>query len=56
MKNLKNFILFITFASSSILISAQSESSYGIKGGLNYNANGDYFESISSTVEHPKKI
>jgi hypothetical protein len=55
MKNLKNFILFITFASSSILISAQSESSYGIKGGLNYNANGDYFESISSTVEHPKK-
>jgi len=55
MKNLKIFILFITFASSSILISAQSESSYGIKGGLNYNANGDYFESISSTVEHPKK-
>ncbi len=55
MKNLKKFILFIAFASSSILISAQSGPSYGIKGGLNYNANGDYFESISSAVEHPER-
>ena len=55
MKNFKNFILFIAFAISSILISAQSGSSYGIKGGLNYNANGDYFESISSTVDHPER-
>jgi len=55
MKNFKNFILFIAFAISSSLISAQSGSSYGIKGGLNYNANGDYFESISSTVDHPER-
>jgi Outer membrane protein beta-barrel domain len=55
MKNFKRFILLFAFASSSILISAQSGPSYGIKAGLNYNGNGDYFESISSTVEHPER-
>ncbi|RLD28249.1 MAG: hypothetical protein DRI75_07345 [Bacteroidetes bacterium] len=55
MRNFKNFILLIAFASSSIYISAQSGSSYGIKGGLNYNANGDYFESISATAENPDR-
>ncbi len=55
MRNFKNFILLLAFTSSSILISAQSGDSYGIKGGLNYNANGDYFESISSTAENPDR-
>jgi len=55
MKNFKNFILFIAFASTSFLISAQSGSSYGIKAGLNYNANGDYFESIGSVAENPER-
>ncbi len=27
--------------------------SFGIKGGLNYNANGDYFESASDSYEIP---
>ncbi len=32
---------------------AQSETGYGIKAGLNYNANGDYFESINTNAENP---
>lgn len=55
MKNFKNTILLFAFATSSIFIWAQSGTSYGIKAGLNYNANGDYFESISSVVEHPDR-
>lgn len=34
---------------------AQTGTSFGIKGGLNYNANGDYFESISSKAENPDR-
>lgn len=34
---------------------AQNGTGFGIKGGLNYNANGDYFESISSNAEHPDR-
>jgi len=34
---------------------AQVGSSFGIKGGLNYNANGDYFESIGSSAQHPDR-
>ncbi|NNK87619.1 MAG: PorT family protein [Flavobacteriaceae bacterium] len=34
---------------------AQSGTSYGVKGGLNYNANGDYFESIGSAAENPER-
>lgn len=34
---------------------AQTANGFGFKGGLNYNANGDYFESISSNAEHPDR-
>jgi len=34
---------------------AQSGSSFGIKGGLNYSANGDYFESINENVQNPDR-
>ncbi|MEH6535485.1 MAG: porin family protein [Psychroserpens sp.] len=34
---------------------AQKGSSYGFKGGLNYNANGDYFESISENSQNPDR-
>ncbi|MEM5564183.1 outer membrane beta-barrel protein [Psychroserpens sp. AS72] len=34
---------------------AQNGSSFGIKGGLNYNANGDYFESIGENARHPDR-
>jgi len=36
-------------------VNAQVGSSFGIKGGLNYNANGDYFESIGSSAQHPDR-
>lgn len=36
-------------------INAQEGSAFGIKGGLNYNANGDYFESISSSAKNPDR-
>lgn len=51
---MKKLIVFLglCFGTLSTLI-AQSEAGYGIKGGLNYNTNGDYFESISNTVKHP---
>ncbi|MBD0832024.1 outer membrane beta-barrel protein [Aestuariibaculum sediminum] len=50
-KNL--FILFVTCMS--IASFAQSVPGFGIKGGLNYNANGDYFESISDNYQNPDR-
>jgi len=44
--------LFFVFCSIAI---AQGESGFGINGGLNYNSNGDYFESITDNAEHPEK-
>ncbi|MBE9489561.1 MAG: outer membrane beta-barrel protein, partial [Bacteroidetes bacterium] len=55
MKNFKKTILLFAFVSSSIFIGAQTGSSYGIKGGLNYNANGDYFESIGAVAKNPDR-
>jgi len=34
---------------------AQNGTGFGIKGGLNYNGNGDYFESIGAAAEQPDK-
>lgn len=34
---------------------AQTRSGFGFKAGLNYNANGNYFESISNNAEHPDR-
>ena len=34
---------------------AQNGTGFGIKGGLNYNGNGDYFESIGAAAEEPDK-
>ncbi|AXO81682.1 PorT family protein [Olleya aquimaris] len=42
-------LLFSTF------ILAQTESGFGIKGGLNYNGNGDYFESINNNYQTPDR-
>lgn len=33
----------------------QTASGFGFKAGLNYNANGNYFESISTNAEHPDR-
>ena len=34
---------------------AQTQTGFGLKGGLNYNGNGDYFESIGSNAENPER-
>ena len=36
-------------------IQAQQGKGFGFKAGLNYNANGNYFESISSNSENPDR-
>lgn len=41
-------IVFTTFTQ------AQNKSGFGFKGGVNYNSNGDYFESIGSIAENPE--
>lgn len=44
---------FLTlFTSTSI---AQTAMGIGLKAGLNYNANGDYFESISTNAQNPDR-
>ncbi|MFH4966166.1 outer membrane beta-barrel protein [Gaetbulibacter sp. M235] len=63
MRNLKNgfsankkiFFLALFFVTISAATFAQSASGFGIKAGLNYNANGDYFESIGSNAKHPDR-
>ena len=36
-------------------VGAQDGTSFGVKAGLNYNANGDYFESIGDNAENPDR-
>lgn len=45
-------VIGIIFTSFSF---AQNGSAFGIKGGLNYSANGDYFESIGDNAQHPDR-
>ncbi|WP_317191920.1 outer membrane beta-barrel protein [Tamlana sp. s12] len=59
MKNLKikrhqNILFVLLLAVIPSLSMAQSGSGWGIKGGLNYNANGDYFDAIENAYEDPK--
>jgi len=56
MRNLKKSVCFaavLTFISFSL--NAQSGSAFGIKAGLNYSANGDYFESIGENAQNPDR-
>jgi len=49
----KKLILLVALATTCTFTFAQNGSSFGIKGGLNYNANGNYFESIGTNAENP---
>ncbi|GAB1858075.1 hypothetical protein MHTCC0001_29120 [Flavobacteriaceae bacterium MHTCC 0001] len=57
MKNsLKKVCLTIVLAVSFSSVSfSQTEKGFGLKAGLNYNANGDYFESIGDNAENPDR-
>jgi hypothetical protein len=51
---MKHLFLIALVLTSTITI-AQTNTKFGIKGGLNYNANGDYFESASNTYQNPDR-
>lgn len=53
MKKTKNSLLVALFAMFSMATFAQNNSGFGIKAGLNYNANGDYFESAGEAAKDP---
>lgn len=56
MKHLKKSVaLTVILAFVGFSINAQSESLFGFKGGLNYGANGDYFESASASAKNPDR-
>ena len=49
----KLFLVIVLTLTSSFIFSQNT--SWGIKGGLNYNANGNYFESVSNNYENPDR-
>lgn len=50
----KKIVLLALFLVSTVSFTyAQSGLGYGIKAGLNYNANGDYFESAKNSFQEP---
>jgi hypothetical protein len=57
MQTLKSFTVHCLFIFSifSGTAFAQNGTSFGLKGGLNYGANGDYFESIEANAENPDR-
>ncbi|WP_299333902.1 outer membrane beta-barrel protein [uncultured Psychroserpens sp.] len=50
-------LVISTFLLTLFCFSAQAQkgNSFGIKGGLNYNANGDYFQSIGDNAQNPDR-
>lgn len=56
MKNLKKTAFFaVVLAFIGFSVNAQKGSAFGFKGGLNYSANGDYFESIGDNAKNPDR-
>ncbi|CAH8288808.1 outer membrane protein with beta-barrel domain [Mariniflexile fucanivorans] len=51
----KTALLVLFLVSTLSYTYAQSGTGFGLKGGLNYNANGNYFESIGDNVQHPDR-
>jgi hypothetical protein len=51
----KTLFISMVFIAFSLTSFAQNGSGFGIRVGLNYNANGDYFESIGDNAKHPDR-
>lgn len=51
----KIVLLVLAIILLSVASYAQTATGIGFKGGLNYNANGDYFESIGDNAKHPDR-
>lgn len=54
MKNSLFFTLLFLVSISAVTY-AQTANGFGFKAGLNYNANGDYIESVTSNAENPDR-
>ncbi len=52
---MKKTLLMVAFAAFTAISFGQTDSKFGIKAGLNYNANGDYFESASAAARNPDR-
>lgn len=55
MKRLQTTLLVTVVAFFGMTAFAQTGSGFGIKGGLNYSANGDYFESAGEAARDPDR-
>lgn len=51
----KSFLIIALALTLSTGAYAQRAWGFGFKGGLNYSANGDYFDAIGENVEHPDR-
>ncbi|MBT8281674.1 MAG: PorT family protein [Muriicola sp.] len=52
---MKKTLLTVALAALSAISYAQVDSKFGVKAGLNYNANGDYFESAGEAARNPDR-
>ena len=52
---MKKTLLFIVGLLACYGVQAQAGSGFGIKAGLNYNGNGDYFDSVENAFESPDR-
>lgn len=52
---MRKLILLIALTTVSTIAFAQKGPAFGLKGGFNYNANGDYFESIGDNAKNPDR-
>lgn len=52
---MKKTLLVITLVLVSMTTFAQADAGFGIKGGLNYGGNGNYFDSTKDAYENPDK-
>lgn len=52
---MKKTLILVACALMGIGAMAQTGPAFGIKAGLNYNANGDYFESIGDAAKDPSR-
>lgn len=53
--NMKNLVLITAAVLSSFFGLAQTGSGFGLKGGINYAGNGDFFNSAENAVQSPDK-
>jgi hypothetical protein len=55
MKRVQKSLLVVVLVMFSTAVFSQMNSGFGIKGGLNYGGNGDYFDSARDAYQNPDK-